>query len=340
MRRIFRLSLLFISTLPLLIGCSSQQYSVVEGVMLGTSLRIVSDVKCTPQQLYTEAMALDKEMKSEMSIFDDNSLLSRLNRNETDSLTPGLEYLLALSQSVSHHSDGNYDVTVMPLVRAYGFAGKEAEAEPNIDSLLEFVGYNKIKAVDHKLVKSDPRTQIDLNSIAKGYIVDKLAELVERLGGENYIVDIGGEINCRGVNAQGDGWRVGVESPIDGNMTNGDFIEKRIKLDPASSLRAIATSGNYRRFYINDQGHRVSHTISPITGYSKQSSLLSATVIAESCAQADAYSTMFMALDDKDVLTLAEQTPNVEVYFIFADSAGGYREHLSEGMRKMVMAGE
>ncbi len=337
MKRFLQSLTLIVSTLLLFVGCAGDRYSTVEGAMLGTTLRIVSDVKCSPRKLYAKAMELDEQIKSEMSIYDPNSLLSRINRGETDSVTPGLNYLLRLSDMVSRHSGGEYDVTVLPLVRAYGFAGEEAEQNPNIDSLLEFVGFYKIKVYGDHLRRMDIRTQIDLNSIAKGYTVDKLAELVESLGAENYIVDIGGEILCKGINAQGTGWRVGVESPIDGNMTNGDYIEKRIMVDPNSELRAMATSGNYRRYYLDENGQKVTHTISPTTGKSKNSSLLSATVVAKNCALADAYSTMFMAVDEKDIMIISQYTPDTEVYFIFADSAGGYREYFSEGMRRMIL---
>ncbi len=333
-KTIFAVAIIALATL----SCKPQPvpYSVVEGTMLGTSLRIVADADCTPEDIYSRAMQIDSALKAEMSIFDKNSLLSQVNRGETDKLTPGLEYNIHLSDSVSRLSSGAYDVTVMPLVRAYGFAKEEAEQHPNIDSLLEFVGFEKISVKDGKLVRQDARTQIDLNSIAKGYTVDVVARALEELGAKNYLVDIGGEINSKGVNAKGNPWRIGVESPIDGNMTNGEFLQKCLEIKPDSPYRAMATSGNYRRFYLNDAGERVSHTIDPRTGMSRHSSLLSVTVVAPNCALADAYSTMFMAVGGEEAIALSKQITNCEVYFIFAGEGDTYREYFSEGMLSLI----
>ncbi len=323
-----------------LVGCNSEQsqFSTVEGAMLGTTLRIVADIEATPAELYAEAMRLDTEFKAEMSLFDPTSQLSRINRGESDSLTPGIIYNLQLSDSVSRISGGAYDVTVAPLVKALGFGSKEERvAEPNIDSILAFVGFEKITVSGTTLVREDPRTQIDLNSIAKGYVVDRVAELVASMGAENFMVVIGGEIVCRGSNAQGNAWRIGIESPFDGNMSDGEFLQKRIAIPSSSPFRAMATSGNYRRFYLDAEGNKIAHTIDPTTGGSKVSSLLSATVIAPTCALADAYGTMFMALGSERAVEVASQIEDAEVYFIFDDLSGGYSEYFSAGMLSLVM---
>ena len=205
-----------------LCGCAGRpDFTVVDGVMLGTTLHVVADVKgVSSQELYAAVMELDREAKASMSIYDPMSLLSRLNRNETD--------------------------TVDRLVEEWGFAGKERTEHPNIDSILEFVGREKVRVAGGRLVKDDPRVQLDFNSVAKGYTVDLLAALVEKYGAENYIVDIGGEVRCRGVNRQGQAWRIGVETPFDGNMSNGEYLQKRIQMTGGG----MATSGNYRRFYL------------------------------------------------------------------------------------------
>lgn len=307
--------------------------------MLGTNLRIVADVECHPTELYSEAMRLDKEFKAEMSLFDATSYLSCINRGESDSLTPGIKYLLRMSDSVSRVSGGAYDVTVAPLVKALGFGASQERVEhPNIDSILEVVGYNKISVEGNRLVRQDPRTQIDFNSIAKGYIVDRLAELTAQMGATNYFVDIGGEIFCQGVNPNGEPWRIGIETPFEGNMSNGDYLQKRISIPVESPLRAVATSGNYRRFYLDESGRKVAHTIDPTTGESKLSSLLSVTVLAPTCALADAYGTMFMAVGASRAIALAEQIVDAEVYFIFADpTTDQYKEYLSEGMKEFIL---
>lgn len=318
-----------------LTGCSDKvSYTRVDGVMLGTTLHVSADVRdVSSQELYAAIMELDREVKASMSIFDEESMLSRLNRNETDSVDAHIAFNLHLADSVGALSGGRYDVTVKPLVEAWGFAGKEPIGNPNIDSILEFVGREKVRIVEGRLVKDDPRVQLDFNSIAKGYTVDLLAALVERSGAENYLVDIGGEVRCRGVNAQGNPWRIGVETPFDGNMSNGEYVQKRIRMTSGG----LATSGNYRRFYLDETGNKVAHTIDPRTGRSALSRLLSVTVAAATCAEADALGTMFLALGADDALAAAETMPGVKVYFILAGDGDTYEEYVSPAMREMIM---
>lgn len=316
-------------------GCAGRSsYTTVDGVMLGTTMHIVADIKgADAQALYAAAMQLDAEAKRSMSIFDEGSLLSRLNRNETDSVDRHIAFNLRLADSIGALSDGRYDVTVKPLVEAWGFAAKERTEHPNVDSILEFVGREKVRIEDGRLRKDDPRVQLDFNSIAKGYTVDLLAELVERFGAGNYIVDIGGEVRCRGVNALGNPWRIGIESPFDGNMTNGEYLQKRIALHSGG----LATSGNYRRFYLDSEGNKVAHTIDPRTGRSALSRLLSVTVAAPSCAEADAMGTMFLAMGADDALSAAAAMPGVKVYFILAGEGGTYEEYVSPAMKELIM---
>ncbi len=329
-----RLVLLCAAVLLAAAGCRPQRdYRTVDGTMLGTRLHLVADAPATARELYAAAMRLDSAAKRSMSLFDDASLLNRLNRNETDSTDRHIRRNLLLADSIARLSGGAYDVTVGPLVKAWGFAGRRAEAAPDVDSLLRFVGYDKVRLEGTRLVKADPRVQIDLNSIAKGYTVDLLAELLEEAGAENYIADIGGEVRCRGLNRQGRPWRIGVETPFDGNQTDGAYIERRIAL----SEGAMATSGNYRRFYLDAEGRKIAHTIDPRTGYSRISRLLSATVVAPTCAEADALGTMFMALGDAGARSFAEAHPELPVYLIFAGEGEQYEEYLSPAMEKLII---
>lgn len=317
-------------------GCARQAsgYMEVDGVMLGTTLHVVADVKgVSARELYAAVMDLDREAKSSMSIYDEGSLLSRLNRNETDTVDRHIAFNLRLADSIGALSDGRYDVTVKPLVEAWGFAGHEAAAHPNVDSILQFVGREKVRIEGCRLVKADPRVQLDFNSVAKGYTVDLLAGLVERFGAENYIVDIGGEVRCRGVNREGYAWRIGVETPFDGNMTDGAYLQKRIRMRGG----ALATSGNYRRYYLDAAGNKVAHTIDPRTGRSALSRLLSVTVAAPTCAEADALGTMFLALGADDALAAVKRMPGVAVYFILAGEGGAYEEYVSPAMEPLIM---
>lgn len=319
-----------------LCGCAGRpDFTVVDGVMLGTTLHVVADVKgVSSQELYAAVMELDREAKASMSIYDPMSLLSRLNRNETDTVDRHIAFNLHLADSIGALSDGRYDVTVKPLVEAWGFAGKERTEHPNIDSILEFVGREKVRVADGRLIKDDPRVQLDFNSVAKGYTVDLLAALVEKYGAENYIVDIGGEVRCRGVNRQGQAWRIGVETPFDGNMSNGEYLQKRIQMTGGG----MATSGNYRRFYLDKEGNKVAHTIDPRTGRSALSRLLSVTVVAPTCAEADAMGTMFLAMGADDALAAVGRMPGVKAYFILAGAGEDeYEEYVSPAMEALVM---
>ena len=217
-------------------------------------------------------------------------------------------------------SGGAYDITVKPLTEAYGFAAKGKIEHPNIDSLLTFVGFDKFAVDGSRIVKADSRVQFDLNSLAKGYTVDLVADHLESLGVSNYIVEVGGEIRASGHNIKGGDWRIGVDNPTEDNDTPGQSCQTVITI----SDRALATSGNYRRYYTDTQGNKIVHTINPKTGLSTTSSLLSATVVAERCVEADAMATMFMAMGDKAAIALAERLveQDIRVYFILADSEG------------------
>ncbi|MDE6570565.1 MAG: FAD:protein FMN transferase [Alistipes sp.] len=315
-------------------GCRRKaDYTTVDGTMLGTTLHVVADVQgIAPQELRRRILQLDAEAKASMSIFDSTSLLSRLNRNETDRIDRHIAYNLRLADSIGALSGGRYDVTVKPLTEAWGFAGRERAAVPNLDSLLAFVGHDKVRIEGDRLVKSDPRVQLDFNSIAKGYTVDLLAALVEELGARNYIVDIGGELRCRGVNPRGETWRIGIETPFDGNMTNGEYLQRRLRMTEGG----LATSGNYRRFYLDDAGNKVAHTIDPRTGRSAVSRLLSVTVAAPTCAEADALGTMFLAMGADDALAAVQRMPQLKVYFILAGADGGFEEYISPRMKQFI----
>ncbi len=288
--------------------------------MLGTTFHVCTDVAdLSPAELYDEMMRIDAEAKASLSIFDPESQLSRLNRGETDSLDTHLVRNLTLARTLGEKYDTRYDITVKPLTDAWGFAAKNATKEPNIDSLLQFVGYDKWSIDDHRIVRHDPRVQFDLNSIAKGYTVDLVAEMLEAHGAQNYIVEVGGEIRCRGVNATGNVWRVGIDTPEDGNMSPGANLAAAVELHG----KALATSGNYRRFYIDTSGHKVVHTLDPRSGRSTTSRLLSATVVTDNCATADALATLFMAVGEERAIDLArEMRDSVKVYFIIDNKEG------------------
>ena len=300
------------------VGCTPEKrYITVEGCMLGTTFRVVANTTLTQSEIYSEAIAIDSVAKSSMSIFNPNSLISAVNAGEIDTLDIHLLRNIAVAARIHALSGGAYDITVKPLTDAYGFARVSKKEHFDIDSLLQFVGFDKFRVVGNQIVKADSRVQLDLNSLAKGYTVDLLADRLEQMGCWDYIVEIGGEIRASGVNAKGSQWRIGVDSPIEGNQSPGTYQQTVIKI----SDKALATSGNYRRYYTDSEGNKVTHTIDPKSGRSVSSRLLSATVIAPRCVEADAMATMFMAMGDKAAVTLAEElkSEGIEVYFILAN---------------------
>ena len=307
------------------VACTpSPQYRTIDGAMLGTTYHIVAETSLSSQQIFAEMERINREAIGSMSIFDERSLLSRINRNETDQLDDHIIRNIEIAQKI-HSVAPRYDITVKPLVEAYGFAAKNREAKPNVDSLLQFVGFDKFAIEGNRILKSDSRLQIDLNSIAKGYVVDVIAEWLSNNGVENYIVEVGGEICAKGVNSRGVAWRVGVDTPFDNNNSPGAYQQKVVNISGA----ALATSGNYRRYYYNAEGERISHTLNPQTGHSHTTSILSATVIAPRCAVADGLATAFMASDERDAIALAEELrDSVQVYFVLAPAKGeeSYRE--------------
>lgn len=315
---------LMVSTILLLTACTTpkKEYITVSGNTLGTFVHVKCSTTHSEQKVLQHIMQIDAEMKASMSIFDTSSLLSRINRNECDTLDSHLRTNITLAGRFYNLSNGAYDITVKPLTDAWGFGRKcDTPKVPNVDSLREFVGYHLIEVHGNKLIKQDSRVQIDLNSIAKGYTVDLVAEELEAMGIVDYIVNIGGEIRCSGRNAEGRLWSVGVETPYDGNMEM-DSIEKVIHIEGG----AMATSGNYRRYYLTEDNAKITHTIDPRTGYSVSSTLLSATVVAPTCAEADAAATMFMALGSEggaiELAKRCERDFGWRYYFILADGDG------------------
>ena len=251
-------------------------------------------------------------------MFNPNSVISHINRNDsilTDSL---FEAMYHEAQTISTPSNGAFDITVAPLVHAWGFGKRSQEAKTtaqdiNIDSIKAFVGYQKISLSDHRLYKTDERITLDASAIAKGYACDIIANLLRQNQCDNLLVDIGGEVVLQGVNDKGKAWRVGITRPT----INAEGAEKELQEIIESSELCMATSGNYLRYYYVD-GQRRSHTIDPRTGTPVHHSLLSATVTASSCMRADALATACMVLGETDALQMIEATSDAACYLIVA----------------------
>ena len=317
-------------------GCKSAQ---VDGnyVKMETGFALGTHYNCTVNMADTTGLrwAMDSlfaGVSASMSVFDPNSLLNRLNRNETDSLDSHIAHCIETAGKVSRVCGGEYDITLKPVIDAWGFNGGVPGGRPNLDSLMQFVGHDKIRIAEGRLVKADQRTQIDLNSVAKGYAVDLLAELVEGRGATDYLVEVGGEIVCKGVNGRGMGWTVGVDKPIENNILGGDY-QAVLELGEG----AMATSGNYRRFYTDPEGNKIVHTVSGRTGEARPGDLLSATVVADKCAAADAWATMLMTVGNERARELLDSHNEVEGYLIYMNEQGKFETWASRGIEGKII---
>lgn len=297
------------------------------GFALGTSYKITME----PADTTGFARSLDSlftVVNNSMSVYNPNSLLNKLNRNETDSVDVHIAYCIETAAKISAMSDGEYDITVKPLTEAWGFTGQDAAYKPNIDSLLQYVGYRKISVRNGKLIKEEPEMQLDLNSIAKGYTVDLVSALIESRGIENYLVEIGGEIFCKGVNKTGREWTVAIDMPYEGNIIPGAHIQAAVSF----TGKGMATSGNYRKFYIDKDGNKVVHSVNARTGESRPSDLLSATVITENAATADALGTLMTVIGLQRSVELLENNPDLMGYLIYSGRDEGYETYITPNL--------
>ena len=227
-----------------------------------------------------------------LSYYDKQSLISRINRNETRQADDFFRVVFARARQISEETDGAYDVTVTPLVNAWGFGFSERErvTQELLDSIREFVGFRKAWMEEDVVMKSDPRVQFDFNSIAKGYAADVVGAFLESRGIVAYMIEIGGDLLARGLKPGEIPWKIGLERPA---SSAGDIQEWEYLIEITDA--GLATSGNYRRYYEID-GLRYSHTINPFDGYPVQHRLLSASVVAPDAMSADAYATAFMVM--------------------------------------------
>lgn len=269
------------------------------------------------------------------SMWVDQSLISRINRNEAG-VEPNAVFreIFDKSKLVYDRSGGAFDPTVGPLVNAwgFGFTDRMKVDQAVVDSLLPLVGFDKVTIEDNRVIKSDPRVQFDFNAIAQGYSVDLVGSFLEEKGISNYLVDIGGEVLGNGQKPDGSPWKVGIEKPAD-NAAYGEGLKAIVMLKD----KAMATSGNYRKFYEED-GIRYSHTIDPRTGYPVHHSILSVSVITDDCALADAWATAFLVLGLDQSIEILALDKNLEAYFIYSGSTTGeLKTYFTEGFKEILV---
>lgn len=270
---------------------------------------------------------------SSLSVYNEQSIISRVNRNEDVETDVYFERMFENAQFVSEASNGGFDITVAPLVNAWGFGFKHKQnvTQQVLDSILPLVNFKAVRIENHRVVKDDPRIMLDASALAKGYACDLVAEMLEKEGCSNLLVDIGGEVVAKGHNSRNKPWTIGITKPID------DVSGTRQELQDAVTTTSIcmATSGNYRNYYIED-GVRRSHTIDPRTGYPIHHKLLSATVIAPSCIKADALATACMVLGEYKAAVMLSQMRETAYYFILTDEEGQLITKTSQNWDKLL----
>lgn len=319
--RSFRPLAFLAAVLLLASGChGTQSYIRIEGFAQGGTYHVICspDVRLREPQLRARIDSLLVEIDNTLSGYNKGSLLSRINAGEDLPLNGLFLGCFNRSKEIWAESGGAFDPSAAPLfdLWGFGFTEKGTVRQEAIDSILAFVGMDRLSLEKRDdgihLVKADPRMRLNFNAIAQGYSADAVAALLDAAGCGNYLVDIGREIRCKGLNASGEPWRVGLDRPSDGNMDEGRDLQAIIHVSDCG----IVTSGNYRKFYI-ENGRKYAHTLDPATGRPVTHNLLSATVIAGDSTTADAYATWLMVVGEERARKLLAARPDIEALLVY-----------------------
>lgn len=324
------LAFLVIGTVIIVSRQQSTPYQHDRGMVFGTVYHIT----------YQSSKSLQKDIEAELakvdaslSPFNERSIITAVNENRDTVVNKMFSDVFALAMKISDSTNGAFDITVAPLVNAWGFGfkGGAMPSRHQVDSLKALVGYHKVSLTNGRVSKTDPRIMLDCSSIAKGYGCDVVAKFLSAKGIDNYMVEIGGEIVTRGISEKRLPWKIGVTKPTDDSLNVNQEIQTIINVTD----KAMATSGNYRNFYYKN-GRKYAHTIDPSTGYPVQHNILSSTVIADDCATADAYATAFMVMGLDKAKTILSRHPELMAYFILASDDGTNKVWFSPSMKDKI----
>jgi len=313
------------------------EYVKISGFAQGTTYHITYENSTGVD--YSQAIdSILKAFNKSCSIYDSTSIISRINNNDpTVEADDWFIDVFNKSAEVNATSGGAFDITVGPVVNAWGFGSspKLKHDTAYIDSLLQFVGMEKVKLEKRKIIKKFPGVKLDVNALAQGYSTDVVCDFFKSKGIRNYLVEIGGEVRGKGTNAKNNYWHVGIDKPSEDNSAPGEKLQAIIELNNKS----LSTSGNYRAFYV-ENGIKYSHTIDPKTGFPARNTLLSSSVICDDCITADAYATTFMVLGVVKSKELLHKLSGVEVYFVYTNQKGEYEVFFTDGLKKMIIEQE
>ena len=329
-RRILHL-LITAAAISAAVSCSERiPYHRIEGFAQGGTFHIIYSEPVSGVDEDTVISLVSRRLQDidfSISGYNKGSLLSKFNRGEDVIPDRWFRELFEMSKVLWEETDGLFDVSGGPLFDFWGFGftdpasldslRNDALTAHVVDSLLEFVGMDLVSLDDSgRIVRKDPRVQLNFNAIAQGYTCDVLGRLLDSLGVQNYLVEVGMEIVCKGLNASGSAWRIGIDAPVDGSQTAGENIQKLLDLSDCG----ITTSGNYRKFFIID-GRKYAHSINPVTGYPVQQDLLSATVISSDTlhggALSDAYATYCMVIGKEAAAEFINSRGGLRGYLIY-----------------------
>ena len=328
--------LLFLAILVWISSCnpvSKGEYYKLQGFTQGTTYSLTYQ-HATLSDLQAEIDSILRAFDSSLSSYDSTSIISGINRNVPGVLTDSMfRAVFRESSRVYQVSGGAFDITLAPLINAWGFGpGRQQDVDSAmVDSLLQYVGMDKVSLVGDRVHKTNPHVKLNVNAIAQGYSVDVVSAYLEDLGCKNYMVEIGGEIRTRGMNPKGNFWRIGVDRPEEGNMIPG----KQLQVIISMHNRSLATSGNYRKFY-EKEGVMITHSIDPATGFPKTSNLLSVSILTEECMTADAYATACMVMGLEKAKNFVENQKGVDAFLIYGDEFGNYQVWHTGGIKKYI----
>ena len=271
-----------------------------------------------------------------ISLWNPNSLLNKINDNTSNTMDKILVENFLEAERISKLTDGAFDISLGALIEAHGFAAKERKklSDAEIDSMMLYVGYDKLRIEDGKLIKQYPQTRIDFNAIAQGYTTDKISEYLKRNHIDQHIVDVGGEVYASERKPDGQQWRVAIEKPSKDMYAEREY-NSFVKLENKS----IVTSGNYRK-YIEEDGIRLSHTINPKTGQSVTHNLLSVSVIADDATTADGLATAFMVMGKEKAEEFLKEHPEYDAIFIYSNKEGEIESSHTKNLNNILETAE
>ncbi|MEI6020895.1 MAG: FAD:protein FMN transferase [Bacteroidota bacterium] len=311
---------------------NAQEAVKISGYAQGTTYHITY-YDSLNRNFFEEIEKILHDFDLSVSTYVPNSIISKINRNEKDVLLDG--YFITCfnkAKEVWKNTKGAFDPTVYPIVNMWGFGpGKKQKIEKSkIDSVLHFVGFNLIKLKGNRIIKKDLRVALDFNAFAQGYSVDVVSDFLKSKGIRSFVVEIGGELYASGKKPNAENWTVGIEKPID-NKEGENPLKAIVKLENL----ALATSGNYRRFVI-ENGIKYVHHIDPKTGYPTKNNLLSASIFAKDCISSDANATGVLVMGLENAKAFLIKHPELLAYLIYSDEKGQYQVFVSDALKPLL----